>query len=248
MKGNFQPLDNKSNCFCSYLPIWPFLLSFFPANVSRWARRFLESTRGKIILLLRPEARTVAELAEALSLTDNAVRAHLATLERDGLVRQGGERPGFRKPHFSYELTAEGEELFPKAYGPLLDQILAQFKERFGSEQLETVMREVGRRMAAAQMVPDASALEERLEQAVKILASLGGQARIERDDGKVLIRGAGCPFSDATANHAEVCRLVETLLAEIIDAPVRESCQRGPSPHCCFEIGAAANRKEASR
>ena len=211
-------------------------------NFSRWTRRFLDSTRGQIILLLRQEARTVAQLAEALSLTDNAVRAHLATLERDGLVCQGRERPGFRKPHFSYELTAEAEELFPKAYGPLLNQILAQLKERFGSEQIEGVLREVGHRMAVPHTARDATALQERLEQAVKILASLGGQARIERENGKVLIRGAGCPLAAATVDHAEVCEMVRTLLAEIIGAPVRETCQRGPSPHCCFEVQVSAN------
>ena len=206
-------------------------------NFSPWTRRFLDSKRGQIILLLRPEARTVAELAEALSLTDNAVRAHLATLERDGLVRQGRERPGFRKPQFSYELTAVAEELFPKAYGPLLNQILAQLKERFGSEQIEAVLREVGHRMAVPHTEPGATPLKERLEQAVKIFASLGGQARIERGDGKVLIRGAGCPLAAATADHAEVCEMVRTLLAKVIDAPVCEICQRGPSPHCCFEV-----------
>lgn len=190
----------------------------------------------------------MAELAEALRLTDNAVRAHLATLERDGLVRQGRERPGFRKPHFSYELTVEGEELFPKAYGPLLDRILAQFKERFSSAQLEAVLREVGRRLGGSSRVSHANALEERLEQAIKVLASLGGQARIEREDGKVFIRGAGCPLSDVTANHAEMCRLVEALLGQIIDLPVHESCQRGPSPHCCFEVEVTANGKKASR
>ena len=217
-------------------------------NVSRWARRLLESTRGKIIRLLREEPRTVAELADALRLTDNAVRAHLATLERDGLARQGGERPGFRKPHFSYELTSEGEELFPKAYGPLLERILAQLKERFGPEELEAALREVGHRMGGPHRAPDSSALEERLEQAVRVLASLGGQARIEREDGKIFIRGAGCPLSEVTANHAEVCRLVETLLTEVIDAPVRESCQRGPSPRCCFEVEAVASREKTSR
>ena len=217
-------------------------------NVSRWARRFLESTRGKIILLLRREARTVAELAEALSLTDNAIRAHLATLERDGIVRQGGERPGFRKPHFSYELTTEGEELFPKAYGPLLNQILTQLKERFGSEQLEAVLRQVGHRLAATHAVAGSTGLEERLEDAVKILSSLGGQARIERENGKVFIRGAGCPLSEATAEHAEMCRLVETLLAEILDAPVQEFCQRGPSPQCCFEVEVTSNKEKVSR
>jgi predicted ArsR family transcriptional regulator len=224
-------------------------LGYFPSvNDSRWARRFLESTRGKVILLLRREARTVAELAEALSLTDNAVRAHLATLERDGLVRQGRERPGFRKPHFSYELTAEGEELFPKAYGPLLNQILTQLKERFGSKQLEKVLRQVGRRMAATHAVADSTGVEERLEHALKVLASLGGEARIERENGKLFIRGAGCPLSETTAEHVEMCKLVETLLSEIIKAPVLEFCQRGPSPHCCFEVAVTANGKKASR
>ena len=45
-----------------------------------------------MVQLLRRASRTVEELAQALGLTDNAVRAHLATLERDGLVRQGGLR------------------------------------------------------------------------------------------------------------------------------------------------------------
>ena len=81
----------------------------------RYPRRLLTSTRGQIILLLREKPRTVLELAEAVGLTDNAVRAHLATLERDGLVHQrGGARAGFRKPHFSYELTTEADERFPK--------------------------------------------------------------------------------------------------------------------------------------
>ena len=43
-------------------------------------RRFLESTRGQVVLLLRRGARTVEELAQALGLTDNAVRSHLAAL------------------------------------------------------------------------------------------------------------------------------------------------------------------------
>ena len=33
---------------------------------------------------------TVDELARELDLTNNGVRAHLATLERDGIVRQSG--------------------------------------------------------------------------------------------------------------------------------------------------------------
>ncbi len=81
-----------------------------------WNQRFFATTRGQLILLLRRADQTVEELAQALQLTDNAVRAHLATLERDGLVEQQGMRRGGGKPAFVYTLTAEAERLFPKAY------------------------------------------------------------------------------------------------------------------------------------
>src|SRR6185437_13044547 len=95
-----------------------------------WRARLMESTRGKILDLLRTKERTVNELAGALELTDNAVRAHLLSLERDGLVNQSGTQPGTRKPHFAYELTEESEKLFPKAYDAILIHLLAVLKGR----------------------------------------------------------------------------------------------------------------------
>jgi len=217
------------------------------AKFPRWTSRFLNSTRGQIILLLREQARTVTELAQLLDLTDNAVRAHLATLERDSLVRHSGERAGFRKPHFSYELTAEAEELFPKPYGRVLNRILAAFKERFGAELVEGVLRDVGRGLATGNIPPKKAALNERLDQALKLLEDFGGQARIERQDGRILIQAASCPLAAASADHPEVCRMVETLLSEIVGVPVRERCQRNPAPRCCFEM-AFAKAVKASR
>src|ERR1041384_8305343 len=97
---------------------------------TKLGERFFESTRGRIVSLLRGATRTVNELAAELELTDNAVRAQLLTLERDGLVRQSGVQRGFRKPHFAYELTPEAEHLFPKSYDALLNQFLAVLKNR----------------------------------------------------------------------------------------------------------------------
>ena len=71
-----------------------------------WRERLFKSTRGRILDLLRTRDRTVNELAEELRLTDNAVRAHLASLERDRLVVHSGMKPGFRKPHATYALGA----------------------------------------------------------------------------------------------------------------------------------------------
>src|SRR5687768_3987985 len=88
------------------------------------ARRFLGTTQGRILVLLCRGRRTVTELAEHLGLTDNAVRAQLHRLQRDGLARLAGSRRGVRRPHADYELTSKARELFPKAYEPLLQNVV----------------------------------------------------------------------------------------------------------------------------
>src|SRR6266581_530224 len=108
----------------------------------QWNQRFFASTRGRIVMLLRRASRTVDELAKALNLTDNAVRAHLATLERDGIVRQGGVRRGSRKPSSIYDLAPEAEQLFPKAYDPVLQHLLEVLGERIPADEMETLLRE----------------------------------------------------------------------------------------------------------
>src|SRR4051794_20428095 len=111
---------------------------------AKLSKRFFESTRGRIVTYLRGSEGTVNDLASHLDLTDNAVRAHLATLERDGLIKQSGLKKGPRKPHFAYELTAEGEHLFPKAYDALLNQFISVLKQRLSRKALVEALHAVG--------------------------------------------------------------------------------------------------------
>ncbi|HEU5431514.1 MAG TPA: ArsR family transcriptional regulator, partial [Thermomicrobiales bacterium] len=87
---------------------------------TEWDRRFFASTRGQVVTLLRQGERTVDDLARALGLTDNAVRAHLTALERDGLIRQGEPRRTGGKPAFTWTLAPAADRLFPKPYGAVL--------------------------------------------------------------------------------------------------------------------------------
>src|SRR5947209_7390040 len=116
--------------------------------MSQQSPRFLTSTRGRIVGLLRRAGRTVEELAQALDLTDNAVRAQLAALERDGLVQQSGSRRSSSKPASLYTLTPGAEELFSKAYGQVLRQLLEELTERLTVEDVEEILRSTGRRLA----------------------------------------------------------------------------------------------------
>jgi predicted ArsR family transcriptional regulator len=208
-------------------------------KATRLDERFFDSTRGQIVSLLRGNTRTVNELAEELGLTDNAVRSHLLSLERDGLVRQSGVQRGTRKPHFAYELAPEAENLFPKAYDALLNQLITTLKGRLPPAALEEVLREAGRSLAARHSSDKSPAdLEGRLQNALEVLKAIGGLPSVERKDGRLFIRSGGCPLSAAVAEHPEVCELAEALVAEIVGLPVREHCDRGKSPTCCFELG----------
>ena len=204
-------------------------------------QRFFESTRGQIVTILRSSPCTVEELATKLELTDNAVRAHLATLERDGIVRQSGIRRGARKPHFTYALTDEADRLFPKAYDALLNQLIAVLKHRLSPAEIEDVLREVGRAVAASMPNGHDASLHSRVQKALKVLEAIGGSAEIERQNGKIVIRGNGCPLAAAVSVHPEVCRLAETLVGEIVKEPVVEKCDRGSRPQCRFEIEAVS-------
>jgi predicted ArsR family transcriptional regulator len=207
-----------------------------------WDQRFFQSTRGQIVTLLRRSKSTVEDLARALDLTDNGVRAHLAVLERDGIVVQRGSlrrTSGGGKPAYVYELTQEGEDLFPKAYEPTLGRLLDVLSERLGLEESEALLRSVGRRLAEEHSTR-ADGAHARLETAVEVLNELGGLAELEERDGALVIRGYSCPLGGVTPNHPEVCRMAEALVAEVAGVSVQEQCERGERPRCCFEVASA--------
>jgi predicted ArsR family transcriptional regulator len=208
--------------------------------VSNRNERFLESTRGQVVALLRRSDRTVEELARALGLTDNGVRAHLAVLERDGIVRQRGSvrrSSGGGKPAYVYELAQEAEDLFPKAYEPALRRLLDILSERLGSEESEALLRSVGRRLAEEHSMRADGTDGARLESAVEIFNELGGLAELEERDGALIIRGYSCPLAGVATEHPEVCRMAETMITELAGVPVYEHCDRSGRPRCCFEV-----------
>lgn len=214
--------------------------------IPRSNTRFWDSTRGRIVLLLRRQNRTVQELADALGVTNNAVRAQLTALERDRIVRQSGTRPGIRKPKILYDLTAEADQLFPKVYGPLLCHLLEVLKDEIAPKKLGGIVRTVGRRMALDHR---ATSLVDRQHdpaaQAVAVLRDLGGlcesSSELKEGNGKVAIHCSDCPLALIVVDHPEICVLVETLLSEVLGAPVRQRCETQPSPRCRFEIDGAA-------
>ena len=201
--------------------------------------RFRESTRGQVATLLRRGPQTVEELADALGLTDNAVRNHLSVLERDGLVRQTGVRrgKGAGKPAVVYALEPAADSYFSRAYEPVLGALLDVLVAELSSEQAAEILNKVGRRLGVSAGGRAAGTLAERVEAAAAALRTLGAEIDVVDDDGTMRLRGAGCPLSSTVMRCPATCRAVESFVSEIVGAPVRECCTRDGRARCCFTV-----------
>ena len=201
-------------------------------------QRFLQSTRGQVVQLLRRRDRTVSEMAEALDLTGNAIRAHLSKLERDGLARPVGKREGVRKPETVYGLTPEAEQLFPKAYDQVLSRLLDVLSQRLSPKVTREVLQKVARQIADDFPLQNGT-VRDRVEGAQEVLEHLGGLSELEAYDDRFVIRGCSCPFGAIVGHHPEICHLAERLLADLTDLPVQQRCKPNSegNAQCVFEI-----------
>lgn len=199
-------------------------------------RRVIDGTGGRILEILRQGPRTVDELASAIHLTRTAVRAQLATLERDELVERREARRGTSKPARTYGVTMQAELLFSRAYIPILTELVHVLARRLTPEQFDSIMREVGRGAMAGRPVPRGS-LRDRVTTASSLLNELGGLSEVEEEDGLFVIRSHGCPLAAATAEHPEACNALESLLSEFVGTRVTKCCDRYDRVRCCFEI-----------
>ncbi|HEU4570051.1 MAG TPA: ArsR family transcriptional regulator [Gemmatimonadales bacterium] len=195
-------------------------------------------TQAKLLKLLRRGPHTIGTLAEALGLTDNAVRTHIAALGRDGLVEQRGSvRDTGGKPARLYALTSLGEDLFPKAYAAALQGLLEEIAAKDGWDRAVALLRAVGTRAAAT--IPAPADLAGRVTAAAGALRDLGADLDVRKTAAGWELKGYACPLSALTAEHHQVCALVTALVAEVTGRPVDECCEYDGGPRCRFRVAA---------
>jgi predicted ArsR family transcriptional regulator len=195
--------------------------------------------RNRIVQLLRKRTCTIEDLAKELGVTENAIRAQIALLRREGLVEPAGEIKGTRKPALIYGPTRNVDSYFSKAYPSVLVSLVDVLADQVSPDEFLTVMKKLGQKLAISRPRP-ARNLRERVEDAAAFYQTLGGLAEIEEEGKKLIIKGYGCPLAEAVAAHAGICVAMESLMSELIGVPVHQHCDRGETSSCRFEVDAS--------
>jgi predicted ArsR family transcriptional regulator len=195
------------------------------------------TTRWKILVMLCREHLTVDELAVRLGVTDNAVRAQLQRLERDGFVAKTGFRPGVRRPHVEYHLTLDARTLFPTAYEPVLSALVDVLAERNAQASRQLLLK-TGRRLLRERIGNlRGRTAQQRLTEAVLKLNGSSNGIEIINKPAQTIVRTCSCPLASVVAVQPMLCSVFATLLTELLDTNVSESCEKGESARCCFHV-----------
>jgi len=210
--------------------------------VTLWDSEKTGGTRDRIVRLLMKEQKTVESLATKLGVTQNAVRAQIVLLEREGIIEIRGAVKGTRRPAAVYGLRPGADTHFSKAYPVILSHLIQVLAKKLDKTEFKTVMRELGQRIASSAPRPSGDP-RERIKNALQFLQTLGSTVEMTESDGKIVISSYGCPMAEAVTADVRSCIAMETLLKELTDLPVAEHCNHGEHPSCRFEIKISAGK-----
>lgn len=206
--------------------------------MTNWLVQLIGETQARVLRLLRRSRQSITSLADALDLTDNAVRLHIAALRHDGIVEDvGAQRDTGGKPARLYGLTRAGEELFPKAYALVLGRLVDEIVRTQGRARAVELLRAVGAQAADGRSKRGTQNPRQRMESAAAVFRELGTDTEVERTADGWRLQGYGCPLSAVTSEHAEMCELGKALVEQVVGTAVMECCQRGDHPRCGFAI-----------
>lgn len=214
----------------------------------------MESTKEQVLHLLQDRnGATVSALAEALGVSQAAVRRHLDHLRVEGLADVREERQGVGRPAFFFYPTHQAEERVPAGYGRLLSRLYkglrsleeAQVRGRDGASVLRSVFEGVATQVAAEHKADVAAdSLGGRVVETAQSLQREGIVDGWTQDADGYHLTNHACPYRQA-AGTPGTCELDRRTIELLVSAPVRQVSRIADGQSQCeYIIVADAKRR----
>lgn len=200
------------------------------------------STKDRILTLLKKEnLLTVSELSSLLGITEMAVRKHLTTIERDGLLEINEVRQPMGRPLQVYSLSAKAQEAFPNNYGNLTVDFLHDLKELHGEDTIDYLFEKRSERLKNSYLPNMANKdPQQKVEALSNIQDEKGYMADFTKiDDNTYELIEYNCPISAVANNFKKACACETNLFKEVLgtDDVKRITCKADNDDHCRFLI-----------
>lgn len=203
-----------------------------------------DTSTSKVLLTLMKTkgSLSVNEMAKELGITEMAIRRHLNTLERDGLIEAKLIRQAMGRPMHLYSLTLLADDLFPKNYHQLTLELL-------GELNIEEVINPVGQLFEGRKQKllekykgrMEGKALVDRVAELAEIQNNNGYMVKWEfADEGHYVFTEYNCPIAKVAKQYNEACHCELSLFQNLLSANVeRTECLTKGGNKCTYLIKA---------
>ncbi|HCS26315.1 MAG TPA: hypothetical protein DIW43_02610 [Spongiibacteraceae bacterium] len=116
----------------------------------------------------------VDTLSEFLSISKNAARQHVISLERSGYIAPSSLKATGRRPQQLYSITNAGVDLIPKRYSSMAGMLIETIAEQ-DSRNFSKIMKNMGKKVG--QSASSARAMDT--IELVEVMDSLGYEAEL---------------------------------------------------------------------
>ena len=200
------------------------------------------STKDKILDLLKKDVSlSVNELVDCLHITHMAVRKHLNSLEKDGLIESREMKKPMGRPLQLYSLSKKGESLFPKNYEGITIEFLRDLKEIHGEKSIALLFEKREQRLTkeySAKMEHKSNS--DKIKELVRIQNEKGYMANISQlEPNTYELIEYNCPILSIAHEYNVACSCETQMLKNVLktDQIKRTNCKTDGDHHCKFLI-----------
>lgn len=187
---------------------------------------------------------SVDEAVQYTNLAKTTLREHFLQMERDGYINRNYVRSGPGRPSLQYQITPEGNRLFPSYESDLIRELLKYLKKQGEEHTIEKffeVFWEERLQKARSRMDEESERnMKTRLDKLMGFLEEEGfmPEFKTDQENSKITIKECNCPFSEVIKETRLPCKLEAMFYQKLFDEQVERTSYIAEGDFSCtYEI-----------
>lgn len=188
-------------------------------DINSFNQSLLKPPKDAILNIIKIKGgATVDHISQELAIPATTIRQHLATLERDRIIKTITVKHGAGRPKILYCLTELGNNLFPKRYDFLLNIVLDEIERIDGPEKVDLIFDNIAERIFfLCQFEFAGKSTEEKLETMTQLVRIWGSMAECNKiNENLYVIKEYNCDFYNSVLKYNVLSKFALKILQKV--------------------------------